>query len=50
MADLAERQPDVLARVPLVAYQNSTGQWDALPVDPKDTFAGFPCIAASLHS
>jgi len=32
VADLAELRPDLLARVPLIAYQDSIGQWDALSV------------------
>jgi len=32
VADLAELRPDLLARVPLSAYQDSIGQWDALSV------------------
>ncbi len=32
VADLAELQPDLLARVPLIAHQDSMGCWDALCV------------------
>jgi len=46
VADLAELRPDLLARVPLIAYQDSMGCWDALCVGPKGTFAGFAPIGA----
>ncbi len=46
VADLAELRPDLLARVPLIAYQDSMGCWDALCVGPKGTFTGFAPIGA----
>jgi len=46
--DLAELHPDLLARVPLILYQDSSGRWDALHIDPKKVFVRFvPLDAAS---
>ena len=46
--DLAELRPDLLSRVPLILYQDSSGRWDALHVDPKKVFVRFvPLDAAS---
>jgi len=46
VADLAELQPDLLARVPLIPYQDSMGCWNALCVGPKGTVAGTVNLAA----
>jgi hypothetical protein len=35
VADLAELQPDLLARVPLIAYQDSMGCWECAVVAPE---------------
>ena len=48
--DLAELQPDLLNRVPLIAYRDSMGQWDALRVSSKGTFAGFAPIGATSEA
>jgi len=46
--DLAELRPDLLSRVPLILYQDRSGRWDALHVDPKKVFVRFvPLDAAS---
>ncbi len=46
--DLAELRPDLLSRVPLILYQDSSGRWDALHVDPKKVLVRFvPLDAAS---
>ena len=48
--DLAELRPDLLARVPLIAYRDSTGGWDALCTDRKGAFAGFTPIGAGSEA
>lgn len=40
--DLAELRPDLLSRVPLILYQDSSGRWDALHVDPQN-FSSASC-------
>ena len=50
VADLAELRPDLLARVPLVVYRDSMGQWDALCTDRKGAFAGFMPIGADSEA
>ena len=50
VADLAELRPDLLARVPVVPYQDSMGCWDALSVDRKGAFAGFTPINATSEA
>ena len=47
---LAELRPDLLARVPLIAYRDSMGQWDALRVTSKGAFAGFALIGATSEA
>lgn len=48
--DLAELRPDLVDRVPLIAYRNSMGQWDALRVSGKGAFAGFAQIGAASEA
>ena len=48
--DLAELRPDLLARVPLIAYRDSMGQWNALRVTSKGAFAGFAPIGAASEA
>ncbi len=50
MADLAELRPDLLARVPLIAYQDSMGCWDTLCVGPNGTFTGFAPTRATSEA
>ncbi len=50
VADLAELRPDLLARMPLIAYQDSMGCWNALYVGPNGTFAGFAPIGATSEA
>ena len=50
VADLAELLPDLLARIPLVPYRDSTGRWDALCVDCGGAFSGFAPIDASSEA
>ena len=47
VSDLAELQPDLLARVPLVLYRDSMGRWDALRASHEGTFTGFVLIGAA---
>ena len=35
VSDLAELRPDMLNRLPLIAYRDSMGQWNALRVSSK---------------
>ena len=46
VADLAERHPDLLARLPLVPYRDSEDRWVALRVSSEGAFAGFVPIGA----
>ena len=48
--DFAELRPDMLNRVPLIAYRDSMGQWNALGVSSKGTFAGFKPIGAASEA
>ena len=50
VSDLAELRPDLLARVPLIAYQDSMGCWDAMRVDRKGAFAGFAPLNATSEA
>ena len=50
VSDLAELRPDLLARVPLIAYQDSMGCWDALRVDRKGAFAGCAPLNATSEA
>lgn len=50
VSDLAELRPDLLARVPLIVYRESTGQWNALCTDRKGGFASFIPIGATSEA
>jgi len=50
VGDLAELRPDLLARVPLIPYRDSMGQWNALCTGRKGAFAGFTPIGAASEA
>jgi hypothetical protein len=48
--DLAELRPDLLARVPLIPYRDSVGEWHVLRATSKGIFAGFAPIGAASET
>jgi len=48
--DIAELRPELLSRVPLIAYRDSMGEWNGLHVTSKGLFAGFAPIGATSEA
>lgn len=50
LRDLQEWRPDLLCRVPLVAYRSSVGSWDALRADAHGEFAGYMGLGCATEA
>lgn len=48
--DLWELRPELLRQVPLIAYRDSTGCWDALRVGPDGMFAGYVGLGCATEA